>query len=482
MRKRRGSGPRLPAGEFVGVTIRSRADLGPDARWGPGMAPADGGLLARLEPNLEGAGARFAYVRRLPPGGSMTVFFARLGTGADPPHLGTLTEWLQASRGVRARAVDAAVDRIREMDGRIQAWVEVRPQPGGDGPLGGVPFGVKEIVETAGLATGYGSPLYSGRVGAADAAIVHVLRETGAVLLGKTRSAAFAYITPSTTRNPRDLRHTPGGSSSGSAAAVAADMVPFAIGTQTRGSVLRPASYCGVTGFKPTFGLLPMEGVMPFAPSLDTLGFFTHTPSDMVALWAALGRGGGDAGECSVGVPDALPNVQPVMAAAFRETIDRIRRGGIEVRVHAGLAEMLVRLDEASNTVMFYEAAREHEPRFRDFGARLGDLAVLVREGLQMPAQRCETALAFIEECRSRVAELFRVTAVIATPAATGPAPLGLTSTGDASMNAPWTALGTPAIAFPMPVEDGLPLGLQLTAERGADLHLLAAAVRVDGV
>src|SRR5207248_4206762 len=134
------------------------------------------------------------------------------------------------------------------------------------------PFGAKDIIETKGLATEYGSPIYKGRIGTEDAAIVRELRNRGAVLMGKTQSTAFAYRTPAPTRNPRNLEHTPGGSSSGSAAAVAAGMVPFALGTQTLGSVLRPASYCGITGFKPSFGFFPTDGVMPFAKSLDTIG------------------------------------------------------------------------------------------------------------------------------------------------------------------------------------------------------------------
>src|SRR5439155_3604433 len=169
--------------------------------------------------------------------------------------------------------------------------VQVAPQrPTGNGKLLEIPFGAKDIIETKGMATEYGSPIYKGRIGTEDAAIVRELRNRGAVLMGKTQSTAFAYRTPAPTRNPRNLEHTPGGSSSGSAAAVAAGMVPFAIGTQTGGSVLRPASFCGVTGFKATYGLLPMEGVLPFAKSLDTLGFFTHTAADMLALWDAAGH------------------------------------------------------------------------------------------------------------------------------------------------------------------------------------------------
>ena len=177
--------------------------------------------------------------------------------------------------------------RIEVSEPDIQAWVEVSPQDAlGDGLLNGIPFGVKDIFETRGLATELGSPLYAGRKGTADAQVVSGIRHTGAVVLGKTRTTAFASFDPAATRNPRFPGHTPGGSSSGSAAAVAAGMVPFALGSQTLGSVLRPASFCGICGFKPSFGLLSVEGVMPFAPSLDTVGLFTATAADMIELWS----------------------------------------------------------------------------------------------------------------------------------------------------------------------------------------------------
>src|SRR5688500_6837814 len=204
---------------------------------------------------------------------------------AQTPRLETLTQWMRASREERVRSLQATLDHIRAVDPAIHAWVQVQPQrPTGDGPLAGIPFGAKDIMETRGLSTEYGSPIYKGRVGTTDAAVVTSLRRRGAVLLGKTHTTAFAYRTPAPTRNPRNLEHTPGGSSSGSAAAVAAGMVPFALGTQTRGSILRPASYCGVTGFKPTYGLVSIDGVLPYAKSLDTIGFFTHTPADMLAF------------------------------------------------------------------------------------------------------------------------------------------------------------------------------------------------------
>ena len=215
----------------------------------------------------------------------------------------SFTQWMHVSRREREDALKACLQRIQTLDPKIQAWVQVAPQPAlGDGPLAGIPFGAKDIMETRGLSTEYGSPIYKGRLGTTDAAIVTSLRRRGAILLGKTHTTAFAYRTPAPTRNPRNLEHTPGGSSSGSAAAVAAGMVPFALGTQTRGSILRPASYCGVTGFKPSYGLVSLDGVLPYAKSLDTVGFFTHTPADMLALWEAMGHSSG------------LPAVAPVGA------------------------------------------------------------------------------------------------------------------------------------------------------------------------
>src|ERR1700693_602113 len=201
-----------------------------------------------------------------------------LAAAVESPHMVTLTEWLRADRETRKRGVELCLQRIRELEPSIHAWVQVQPErPTADGPLAEIPFGAKDIIETQGMATEYGSPLYKGRVGSGDAAIIRETRSRGAILLGKTVTTAFAYRTPGPTRNPRNLAHTPGGSSSGSAAAVAAGMAPFAIEPQTAGSVIRPASYCGVCGFKPTYGLLPIEGVLPLAKSLDTLGFFTHT-------------------------------------------------------------------------------------------------------------------------------------------------------------------------------------------------------------
>ncbi len=346
------------------------------------------------------------------------------------------------------------------------------------GPLFAVPFGAKDIIETRDLVTEYGSPIYRGRVGVEDADIITELLDRGAMLWGKTQTTAFAYITPAPTRNPRNLNHTPGGSSSGSAAAVAAGMVPLALGTQTKGSVLRPASYCGVTGFKPTFGTFSMRGVLPFARSLDTLGFFTNTPRDMLSLWHALDRRSDEVELSVLGAPDPMPSVEAPMAAAFQKAIGMLQRGGVSIRF-VDIASMLATLADAAHIVMCYEGARFHQQRFEEYGEALADLAAMVRFGLAIPESQYDDARRHIDACRLNVAELYKSTPVILVPAATGPAPAGLGSTGDPAMNAPWTALGTPAISIPMPVGRALPLGLQLTAAHGEDGLLLRTAVRI---
>ena len=336
--------------------------------------------------------------------------------------------------------------RIADREPEIHAWVEVNPQDYLEGrPLSGIPYGVKDIFETRGLSTGYGSPLYAGRKGEFDADLVVALREAGARLLGKTHTAAFASFDPAPTRNPRLPGHTPGGSSSGSAAAVAAGMVPFAIGTQTLGSVLRPASYCGICGFKPTFGRISTKGVLPFAPSLDTVGFFTPTAADMAELWTR-----------SFGAPST---VELRNATWMREPPE-------------GWSDLCA----AAFTINEYEGARSHRERWERYGTRIGArLAGLVRSGLEMPEARYREALEVVEQMRGKMVALFRESPFILTPAATGPAPEGLSSTGDPSANAPWTALGVPTISVPLPGE-GPPLGVQIAAAWGEDDALVAMA------
>jgi Asp-tRNA(Asn)/Glu-tRNA(Gln) amidotransferase A subunit family amidase len=373
--------------------------------------------------------------------------------------------------------------RIAAGDPDVQAWVEVSPQdPLADGLLDGIPFGVKDIFETRGLATEFGSALYAGRKGVVDAPVVSALRRTGAVLLGKTRTTAFASFDPAATRNPRFPGHTPGGSSSGSAAAVAAGMVPFALGTQTLGSVLRPASFCGICGFKPSFGLLPFEGALPFAPSLDTVGLFTATAADMAELWSR-GFGGrflADLHRAALLCGEGMrPPVEDPVRHALTAAVERLRAGGVSID-EIPAPQGWDRLQTAAQTINRYEGARSHRARFEEFGDRIGPkLAALVRDGLRLTPAEYEDARAHVEQMKLAVNSIFWDYPVILTPAAAGRAPAGLDSTGDPSHNAPWTALGVPAISVPLPV-DGGPLGVQMTAAWGRDDALVAVAAQLE--
>jgi amidase len=389
-------------------------------------------------------------------------------------------EWLDAGKRTPEELLELCLQRIAARDEQLRAWVHVEPQPAlGNGRLAGIPFGAKDIYETRALVTEYGSPLYAGRKGTADAALINELRRLGAVLLGKTQTTAFAYFDAGPTRNPHQLDHTPGGSSSGSAAAVAGGMAPFALGTQTLGSVLRPASFCGVVGFKPSVGLLSLEGVLPFAPSLDTAGLFTQTADDMQLLWTRIGHIEGTA-KRSLSIPSLMPPVEPAMEVAFRRTVERL-----DPHFSFNVIEMGPRFAElapAVRVISTYEGARTHEPRWREHGNAIGGkLAQLVEEGLRIPADAYRAALTSVAASKCEMSALFREYPVLVTPSAPGPAPAGLESTGDPIMNLPWTALGVPAISIPMPAL-GLPLGLQLVSESGTDAALLALAVEIEAL
>jgi len=383
-------------------------------------------------------------------------------------------ERLESGESTPESLLDLCLRRIAEADPTIRAWVEVDPQPSrNDGLLRGIPFGVKDIIETRGMATEYGSPLYAGRKGERDASVVGGLRGAGAVLLGKTHTTAFASFDPAPTHNPRLAGHTPGGSSSGSAAAVAAGMVPFALGTQTLGSVLRPASFCGICGFKPSFGLVPMDGVLPFAPSLDTLGFFTEDVADMECLWSRGFGGQSDATLRRVAY-FRIPVEEP-MAVAVSDAVERLRACGVPV-LDAELPASWERTAKAALLINDYEGARTHHARFTEFGERIGTrLAELVRRGLEIPEGEYLDAIEHVEQTRRELSQIFWEYPAIVSPAAMGPAPAGLSYTGDPSINAPWTALGVPAISVPLRVA-GAPLGLQINAAWGRDDALVAVA------
>jgi Asp-tRNA(Asn)/Glu-tRNA(Gln) amidotransferase A subunit family amidase len=367
---------------------------------------------------------------------------------------------------------------LRAADADIHAWVEIlpNPEPALPGPLNGLCYGAKDIFETRGIATEYGSPLFAGRKGTRDAEIIIRLREAGAVLVGKTQTTAFASFDPAPTVNPRYPGHTPGGSSSGSAAVVAAGMVPFAIGTQTLGSVIRPASFCGVCGFKPTFGLIPIDGALPFAPSLDTVGFFTPTAADMRWLWSR-GFGGEFEAEFFRAARLRLP-ADPPMQQAVDHAVARLRAQGVlidEIDPPARWSGLVA----AAFLVNQYEGARTHRERYAEFGDRLGaKLAALIRDGLALSDTAYEEARATVEEMRGEISAIFWDYPAILTPAALGAPPSGLASTGDPAPNAPWTAMGLPAITIPLP--GAIPLGLQITGAWARDDALVAVAAHAE--
>jgi Asp-tRNA(Asn)/Glu-tRNA(Gln) amidotransferase A subunit family amidase len=386
-------------------------------------------------------------------------------------------ESLQSGKKTSTGLLEECLRQIALTEPAVHAWVQVAAQSCIEGqPLSGIPYAVKDIIETRGLATEYGSPLYEGRKGEFDADVVTTLRNAGALLLGKTQTTAFASFDPAPTCNPLLPGHTPGGSSSGSAAAVAAGMVPFAVGSQTLGSVLRPASYCGVCGFKPTFGLIPATGVLPFAPSLDTVGFFTQTADDMACLWSR-GFGGNVSGELRRAAQLRVKADWP-MTRAVENAVRKLRARDVvvdELEPPPGWLE----LSNAAFTINHYEGARSHRERFEQNGLRIGvRLADLVRSGLQIPEAEYRNAVHHVERMRTEFTNLFWDYPVILTPAATGAPPEGLSTTGDPANNAPWTALGVPAISIPLPANGG-PYGLQITAAWGRDDALIAVAAEI---
>ncbi|MGO9829661.1 MAG: amidase [Myxococcaceae bacterium] len=391
--------------------------------------------------------------------------------------------------------VAACLERISAEEPRVQAWewleperalqqgraADAHPRP----PLYGLPVGIKDIIDTADFPTGCGSAVYRDRRPARDAACVQALRSAGAVILGKTVTTEFAVYSPGRTRNPRRLGHTPGGSSSGSAAAVAAEMVPAALGTQTAGSVIRPASFCGVFGFKPTFGRLSLEGVHPLAPSLDTLGVFSRELEDIPLLLAALGLA------LEVPPPSRPPRVglwrtelwglaTPCAQKATEEAARALAAAGASVR-EVDLGVEGASLAEAQVTVMGFEAASSLAAVKGAHAEVLSaKLRAFLEEGAATPLARYQAALVLAEAGRRRAAEVFQGVDVLLTPSAPGEAPAGLEATGNPAFSRIPTLLGLPCLNVPGAVGPaGLPLGLQLVGRAEGDAALLAAAAWV---
>jgi Asp-tRNA(Asn)/Glu-tRNA(Gln) amidotransferase A subunit family amidase len=409
----------------------------------------------------------------------------------------------QAGEQSCVETVRAALERIDAGAG-LGAWVALdadaalataarldREGPEGR-PLFGVPVGVKDVFDTADLPTSYGSPAYAGHRPGADAATVAALRRAGAIVVGKTASTEFASLGPTRVGNPVAPGRSPGGSSSGSAAAVAADMVPVALGTQTAGSVIRPAAYCAVVGFKPTPGVISRAGVLPVSHTLDTIGLFAQTVADAALVARVLAATDAGAprtvrGTLPVTLAPALDGppprlglartsrwaqIEPPARAAIDAAVAALRARGATL-TEVELPPVFDDVVEAQRLIQLVETAHALS---RD-RAQLSDaLGAAVDEGLRVPDRdywRARTCLAHAAgPCRDA---LERFDAVL-TPATTGVPPL-LPSTGDPLFCRAWTALGTPCVAVPLAVtEAGLPAGLQLVAPPGGDAALLRAA------
>lgn len=385
------------------------------------------------------------------------------------------------------------LDRILEVEPTVRAWQHLDPTAAIEsaraldrarsaGAMKGALLGVKDVICTADMPTTFGSAAYAGYRPPYDAACVALARQEGALVLGKSVTTEFAYATPGKTRNPYNTAHTPGGSSSGSAAAVAARMVPIALGTQTGGSIIRPAAFCGVVGYKPTYDFIDKTGVKTLAGCFDTVGIIACDVRDAafcaahVALRPELEPGNTPAlSRIGVYRSEAWPNALPEAQTALDRAINALG-GNIGEISHAegfdGLLDLHQRMmDWAMTTALHYERVTLRDriaPRSRaDFEA----------SAAKASAATFDAAEANAWKVRARMDNLFGAHDLLLTPPATGEAPIGLESTGDASFNKIWSLLHLPCVTIPAGVGPGnLPIGVQLIARRKDDARLLAAA------
>jgi amidase len=383
----------------------------------------------------------------------------------------------------QAAELDAAIGAFRflDEDGALAKAKQLGEHVAG--PLQGLVVGVKDVIDTGDMPTGYGSPLFADHQPATDAEVVAALRRAGAVVLGKAESTEFAMFHPTRTRNPRDLSRTPGGSSSGSAAAVAAGMVPVALGTQTAGSVIRPAAYCGVYGFKPTRGWVSTDGIWRLSQRLDTVGLFAHTVADLMLVYRAL-RPVAEA-PAGYGPAPAAPTVAVISPTEWgtfdsdvRDAVSfaagRLSDHGWQVREMAMPASWR-HLPEQQNVVMTAEVAHNFHAAL---GERVGQISekaqAVVEQGDRCSAREYMAALDARDDVLRALAPLAATVDLVLGPSALGAAPEGLEFTGDPVMCRPWTLLGLPAAnvpAFRRP--DGLPVGVQFVGLRRDDLRYL---------
>ena len=407
--------------------------------------------------------------------------------------------------------VEACLARIDELDDVIGAWHhldrdhaleqsrkadEIHFSGKPSGPLNGVPVAVKDIIDTADMPTENGTVLHKGRQPGDDATLVALLREAGAVILGKTVTTELAVNFPGKTTNPHDARRTPGGSSSGSAAAVAAFMAPLSVGTQTNGSVIRPASFCGVFGYKPSFGRISRYGVLRQARSLDTVGVFARSLGDLALIAEVVMRyddrdpamapvAAPAISEIMAEAPPVEPNIAFVRTPVWDRAEDSTKDAFRELADHMGERVEIINLPSsfddahaAHRRIMSAEIAHSFAGLYRDGADQLSDvLRSFVEEGQKVLAIDYKAALEQAAGLSGDLNEIFDEYDAILTPTAPGEAPVGLKSTGDASFCTIWTLCGTPALSLPLlQGPNNMPLGAQLVSYRGDDARLFRTA------
>lgn len=396
-------------------------------------------------------------------------------------------------------SIDAELARLAELDRDIAAFVEENGRPERlrrevgelmrrwDGEavyhsLYATWVGVKDIFHVEGVPTRGGAVLPDGVLDGEEAACVRLLKDAGALILGKTATTEFAYFEPASTRNPRNRAHTPGGSSSGSAAAVAAGICPLAVGSQTVGSVIRPAAFCGVLGFKPSYDRIPSAGMLYYSPAVDTVGIFADSLDRMEKAAAVLcvdWQRDVRVKKPVLGVPDGpyMAQASEAALALFDKQLMALERAGWSVQ-RVPLLTDIKSINARHTRLISGEAARVHAQRFAQYGHLYRPrTAALVREGAAIDATALDAARAGCLRLREEIEETMDRVGIDLwlSPAATGPAPLGLASTGDPVMNLPWTHAGLPALSLPAGrAENGLPVALQCTARFGMDEALLS--------
>src|SRR6266700_6085887 len=365
------------------------------------------------------------------------------------------------------------------------------PDPANRPPLYGIPVGVKDILRVDGFPTQAGSRLPASLFAGAEAECVTQLRTAGALILGKTVSTEFAYFEPGPTRNPRNLKHTPGGSSSGSAAAVAANYCPLALGTQTIGSIIRPAAFCGIVGFKPSFERIATQGMIFCTHSLDTIGLFTQDVEGMTLAASLLCHDWQSAPSAThlpvLGIPHGpyLQQASPEALTAFEAQISMLRNNGYKINEVKALPD-IAEINARHTRIVAAEMAHEHKAWFAEYEQLYRQRTTdIIRQGQRIAPEELASALPGRAKLRGELQSLMMQHGIDLwiCPPATSTAPVGISATGDPIMNLPWTHAGLPALTIPTHyTPENLPFGLQIVCAAGGDEYLLACAQGIAGL